>query len=295
MIRRILGVIRRYPSVGVSAAMIAVLIGLSIYTLIALPLPKALSMWRAERDVWKYTPANARPAWTNLLRQEKLPTTFIIPTREADIVTEPLNETLSSQTMRLLFTYDNTHLPSEVVFFFNVRIGSKIPLLTIHWIRPDGMEVELRSGPANPGPARELIDPSAVFGAVDQHKLTIGTGSFGGDGDEEVLPGEHMLVIKALAFDEGFALDGELVVYGRVHGLAGTDTRRRDLTIGLLWGTPIALMFGLIAAVGTTLLGFVIAAAGAWYGGWIDAAIQRLTEINMMIPLNMFNSKTWIQ
>jgi peptide/nickel transport system permease protein len=69
-----------------------------------------------------------------------------------------------------------------------------------------------------------------------------------------------------------------------VHGLAGTDHQRRDLMVALLWGTPVALAFGLIAAVGTTLTTLVIAAFGVWFGGWVDALLQRLTEVNMILP-----------
>ena len=71
---------------------------------------------------------------------------------------------------------------------------------------------------------------------------------------------------------------------GRVYGLAGTDYLRRDLTIALLWGMPIALAFGLLAALGTTVTTLVIAAIGTWYGGWVDELIQRVTEINSVLP-----------
>ncbi len=59
---------------------------------------------------------------------------------------------------------------------------------------------------------------------------------------------------------------------------------RRDISLALLWGTPIALVFGLVASVGTSVLTMVIAAVGVWYGGIIDALIQRITEINMVLP-----------
>jgi peptide/nickel transport system permease protein len=75
------------------------------------------------------------------------------------------------------------------------------------------------------------------------------------------------------------------VVYGAVHGLAGTDHQRRDLMIALLWGTPIAISFGLLAAVGTTFTVLTIAAIGTWYGGRLDSGIQRITEVNMILPL----------
>ena len=53
----------------------------------------------------------------------------------------------------------------------------------------------------------------------------------------------------------------------------------------MLWGTPIALAFGLAAAVGTTIATLIIAAIGVWFGGRVDAVIQRLTEISMILPL----------
>ena len=66
--------------------------------------------------------------------------------------------------------------------------------------------------------------------------------------------------------------------------MAGTDQARRDLVVPLLWGAPIALAFGLIASFGTSIITMVIAAVGTWYGGWVDELIQRLTEINIVLP-----------
>ena len=45
------------------------------------------------------------------------------------------------------------------------------------------------------------------------------------------------------------------------------------------------MAFGLLAALATTVITMVIAAVGVWYGGWLDAAIQRITEVNSIIPL----------
>ena len=76
----------------------------------------------------------------------------------------------------------------------------------------------------------------------------------------------------------------EFVLHGQVYGLAGTDQARRDLVVPLLWGAPIALAFGLIASFGTSIITMVIAAVGTWYGGWVDELIQRMTEINIVLP-----------
>ena len=59
---------------------------------------------------------------------------------------------------------------------------------------------------------------------------------------------------------------------------------RRDLSTALLWGAPIALAFGLIAAFGISIITMIISATGTWIGGWVDELIQRITEVNMMLP-----------
>jgi len=105
------------------------------------------------------------------------------------------------------------------------------------------------------------------------------------DENSKAQRGTYTFQIVGSLFEADSDLDAELVVYGDVYGMAGTDHRRRDLMVALLWGTPIALIFGLLAAIGTSLTTMVIAAIGTWYGGWVDAVIQRITEINLILPV----------
>lgn len=88
-----------------------------------------------------------------------------------------------------------------------------------------------------------------------------------------------------MTFEEGTDISIEFLLLGQVYGTAGTDYMRRDLLIPLLWGMPFALAFGLIGAVATTLLAMIIAATGVWFGGGVDGIIQRLTEVNMILPI----------
>jgi peptide/nickel transport system permease protein len=74
------------------------------------------------------------------------------------------------------------------------------------------------------------------------------------------------------------------VIHGKVYGLFGTDNQRRDLTIAMMWGTPVALTFGIVGAIVTTLTTILIAAASAWYGGFLDEILQRITELNIILP-----------
>jgi peptide/nickel transport system permease protein len=99
------------------------------------------------------------------------------------------------------------------------------------------------------------------------------------------LPGTYRLEVSALTFEPDSDVDIEFVLLGKVYGWAGTDHLRRDLVVPLLWGLPFALAFGLVGATATTILAMVVSAAGVWFGGWVDGLVQRLTEINMILPI----------
>jgi peptide/nickel transport system permease protein len=103
--------------------------------------------------------------------------------------------------------------------------------------------------------------------------------------EPEPLRGRYRLVVESLFFESRGELDAELLLLGKVYGLAGTDYLRRDLIVPLLWGMPFALLFGLLGATLTTLVSMILAASGVWFGGWVDSLIQRLTEANMVLPI----------
>ncbi|TFH08437.1 MAG: ABC transporter permease [Candidatus Atribacteria bacterium] len=284
-VRRMLAGVRRYPTVAVSLFIIILLIGISIYAMISLPLSEAIAKWNGSAAMWRYTPQCVPPTWTNLFRRENLPETIIVRTGDFETTAEGLRETTRRETTLLSFDYETVRFPSEAKIFYNIDYATKVPLVTLTWIKPDGSEIRLSHGTAPGGESRAELDLNEAFG----EPLGVGSGTDPGfavgDSETRAQKGTYYLRIEALVFEtEGFSLDGQIVLYGGVYGMAGTDFRRRDLSIGLLWGTPIALMFGLIAATGTTLFAFIVAAIGAWYGGWLDATIQRLTEVSMMIP-----------
>ena len=86
-------------------------------------------------------------------------------------------------------------------------------------------------------------------------------------------------------FREGDELQARLVVYGQIHGLAGTDHMRRDLMVALRWGAVVGLMFGVLAAVGAQLSTFVLAGIATWFGGTLEAIFHRITHVNMILPM----------
>ena len=52
-------------------------------------------------------------------------------------------------------------------------------------------------------------------------------------------------------------IDSKLILGGKAFGMMGTDELRRDLAVGLLWGTPLALFIGISVAVGSVVAGLI--------------------------------------
>lgn len=66
--------------------------------------------------------------------------------------------------------------------------------------------------------------------------------------------------------------------------LLGTDTLGRDLFTRLLHGARVTLSAGLIGVAFSFVIGLFIGAVSGYYGGAIDAAIQRLMEFIRSVP-----------
>jgi len=285
--------IRRYPSAVFGVIIIVLLVIVSIVTVIVIPYDDAVKLWRGGEAEWFDSPKNAAPTYMNLFRAEKLPATIILNTDdETAEETVEVNEDsgITEVTYTWDFDYPYDGYPQELSFFYQTVFEEKNPFMSLYWYTPDGREIRLGDFAA---------DKKGVYRLSQDEKLQRRLGGLppevglfadpnSPDPDNPVaLQGTYQLLVSTLFFEEGAAAEvsGDFVIYGQVHGLAGTDHRRRELSLALAWGTPVALAFGLIAAVGTTITTMIIAAVGVWYGGWIDETIQRITEVNLILPV----------
>jgi len=64
----------------------------------------------------------------------------------------------------------------------------------------------------------------------------------------------------------------------------GTDTLGRDILSGVIHGARISLLIGAVSTVAALLIGVTIGALAGYFGGWIDAALMRFTEIFQAVP-----------
>lgn len=279
--------ILRYPSAVIGLVIILILVGLSVYALVSVPYDEAVQLWRGGEDVWYHTPKNASPAWINLFTEKKLPQTIRLNSKDASIekIIEPGTGEMTNTRFSFTFDYPYDDFPREVSLFFEAPFERKQSHVTIMWLTPDGREIRVADKSVGATETYRVSQDSRLtrrIGGSDPHR-----GLFAVDPRAEALvtlKGTYTLQVNVITFEPEATVDAEIVIYGQVHGIAGTDHRRRELSVALLWGTPIALAFGLLAAVGTSLTTMIISGVGTWFGGWVDALIQRITEVNLILP-----------
>lgn len=69
--------------------------------------------------------------------------------------------------------------------------------------------------------------------------------------------------------------------------LFGTASGQWDIFYGVIWGTRTAIKVGIFIEAITLLLGILMGSLSAFYGGWLDTVLQRITEIFMAFPFLM--------
>ncbi len=278
--------LKDYPSAIAGLAIIFLMVCLAIYAVFAIPYEQAVKLWRGDDKVWADTPRNARPVWFNWFYKEKQPVTINLNSAKDPSLksVQDLGGGMSMVDVVFEFDYNYDGFPSEISLFFTSKFNSARPNVDITWITPDGREIPMSNMALSASNTYTISQDNALSRRL--RGVAPEKGLFADPNDpSKVVKGTYKMVIEGLVFEEGADYDAKLVVYGKLHGLAGTDHRRRDITIALLWGTPVALSFGLLAAVGSSLITMMLAAAAVWFGGWVDAVIRRINEIVMILPL----------
>ncbi len=70
--------------------------------------------------------------------------------------------------------------------------------------------------------------------------------------------------------------------------LLGSDTLGRDVAAGIAHGASTSLLIGFVATLAAVLIGTVIGGLAGYFGGLVDDALMRLTEIFQTIPSFLF-------
>jgi peptide/nickel transport system permease protein len=277
----------RYPSAILGSVIIIFLLAISIYALVTIPYSEAVRLWRGGEDVWYQNPKYAAPAWFNAFSSKKEPVSFSVRTTDGSMskITTPSSDPeISTVDITYSFDYAYDGVPQELMIYFTSQFKEKFSFVSVSWITPDGRTIRIADMAASHRLTFRFSQDQKLQKRLKTEDVMQAIFVDPNSPTQAPLKGQYQLVIVGTTFEKDASIDAEFVLHGELFGLAGTDKYRRDLLLPLLYGTPIALAFGLLAALGTSLLTMVIAAAGTWYGGWLDELIQRITEVNLILP-----------
>lgn len=162
-----------------------------------------------------------------------------------------------------------------------LELASLKPLskATFVYIKPDTASADLQSGSNSHSPHSLIrysisgrpLDATAI--PVYSHRiegdtliLETYTGSMPNDGEIKKFPLSQVKEIKSRTF------------------LFGTDTYGRDVLSQVMIGSRVSLSVGFIAVAIALLIGILLGALAAYYGGWVDNLIVWLINVVWSIP-----------
>jgi peptide/nickel transport system permease protein len=273
------------------------LIGLSLYAAAAVPL-ESFKQWN-NPNYWIKYPKAAMPSWINIFASTKEPEHLIL--RNA-IVRKALEEGITTvkYSYKLAFNYDL--FPSDFMINYAVRYGSTPPLVDVELSRPDGDSFALISSSLPSPQGEQYVFRDTIFSTENeiQNNLRNYLNSYSYDADTtrpqvmlfsakdrpNVLKGTYTLILTFSFFDKNDqVLNSEFILGGKVYGLLGTDELRHDLSIGVLWGTPVALFIGLSVAIVSTFIGLFYGLIAAYKGKRIEPTMMTIVQIIINIPV----------
>jgi peptide/nickel transport system permease protein len=273
-----------YPSAILGVLVVFLLVFTAVYALVKIPYQEAIRLWRGGEEVWYQNPKFAPPAWINLFSSKKYAESFAVRTTDGTMTNEVTPGAEGTSTTESTYTFDFTYdyYPQDLILYFTSTYNEKQPFISVEWITPDGREIRIVNTALSRKQTYRFSQDAKLKTKLKAKDVIPALFSDPETGD--LIKGQYQLLITGATFEPDSQITVEFVSHGQVFGLAGTDQARRDLVVPLLWGAPVALAFGLIASLGTSVMTMVIAAVGTWYGGWVDELIQRITEINLVLP-----------
>ena len=278
----------------VGVAILVMLIVTSIIAIITIPI-ETFQEWNNPVN-WVLNPKVAIPIWVNIFMTEKMPEHKILVNPNIERIS---NEeiTLTSHQFGLNFDYDD--FPNDFIYEFSSEYSGS-PLLQMSVIRPDGIKLDLLST-SLPHSNTKTIHSEMIFSTDDAIKKNLSLQSekfefifdrlsaediiFSRIQTNEPLKGNYIFSIDLYGIDSKNQIpESKLVIGGKAFGVMGTDELRRDLAIGLLWGTPLALFIGLVVSIGSVVIGLLYGVYAGYKGKKTDETMMRFNDVLYALP-----------
>ena len=288
---------------------LVMLTAMTIYAFVAVPL-ESTGQWN-NPGFWIDYPKSAAPAWVNwLLPENNFPNHMIFGLSDA----RKQNSSFGGiPTNSFLFDIDFNYnsFPTDFIIDYCLRYGDIPPVIQVDVTRPDGESFMIYNSPL---PSSAISSESTsnlneycsrIFSTNEsiRDNLQAYTGLFDYSPDlsspqkmifssldeEVVLKGQYLFNITYYLFSaEDKVENTKVILGGKVYGLMGTDDLRRDLSIGIFWGAPVALFVRLTAAISSVTIGMLYGLLAGYKGGRFDEALMRVNDLVISLPTFVF-------
>ncbi|KAF6242861.1 peptide ABC transporter permease [Nitrosopumilus sp. b1] len=273
---------------------LAILVLISVMAIITIPLD-TFKEWNNPSS-WLTYPKTSVPAWVNNFQSEKIPEHRILQETASE---NQIAGDLYVYTEQFKFNYSFDDFPNDFIYEFTADyVGS--PLIDIIVVRPDGLSLDLIST-SLPNSESSVIHNERIFSTdeavkknllLQSHKFNFESAKlsaedivFSNQMNHEILKGDYVFVVKMFsANSESKIQSSSLIIGGKAFGIMGTDELRRDLAIGLLWGTPLALFIGIVVAIGSVIMGLLYGIYAGYKGKFVDESMMRFNDIIYALP-----------
>ena len=278
----------------VGITILAILIVVSIGVIIIIPID-TFQQWN-NPSYWLSFPKTSVPVWVNLFFIEKIPEHKIINDPDENIQKSG-DITLITNQFDVHFNYDD--FPNDFIYEFTVKYTGS-PLFQMSVIRPDGIQLQLLSI-SLPNSKISVTHTDRIFstdGSIKKNlflqkqkfsfpieNVSVEDMIFSNSQNHVVQKGNYIFLVNLYGVEsQNEILESKLIVGGKAFGLMGTDELRRDLAVGLLLGTPLALFIGLAVSIGSVVFGLLYGVYAAFKGKKTDESMMRFNDIIYALP-----------
>ena len=280
--------------IGIAGIVILVILfSMSVVAFVTIPLD-SFKTWNDPAS-WLLYPKSAQPAWVNYFQSEKIPEHLIL----SPVVSSQQFDSVSVITNSFLVNYQYDGFPSDFIYQYTVKYSGS-PLLQVFVTRPDGIVLQLVST-SLPFAKDTTTYSSMIFSTQDVIAKNISDKksryAFSLDGissekivfsrldENSILKGPYVFQVRLYDVSEKPVLSkSNLILGGKVYGIMGTDELRRDLSVGLLWGTPLALFIGITVSIGSVVFGLIYGVYAGYKGRATDEVLMRFNDIIYAMP-----------
>lgn len=255
-------------------------------------------MW-SNPNYWTNNPKTAAPSWTNFFGPKDFEHVSL-DVNDAKIISESL-EGIRADNYRFEINMQADSFPDDIIFLYSVKYGDIPPVLQIDITRPDNNTFTVYYSSLPPASSMNTTFSDRIFStneiireALNEYQsyfnysisgLEPQVVIFSDTTKPGVLKGVYQISERFFLFDNNSSVEeAGIILGGKVFGIIGTDDLRRDLAVGIIWGTPIALFIGLTVSIFSVAIGLFYGVVAGYRGKRTDETMMRVNDIFYALP-----------